>query len=218
MAGKKLSKGLAAIVAAAAMLGSASCYTDYFVRKEDSSQHASQKVNETKRSKLAVLLIDMQDSFLGGIRPEEREREIPYQLEVLEHCRQNGVPVIVLEYEKHGPTTKALKDKVESLKVKDYIVKSQNDGFVDTCLEEKLKGYGAETVLLMGVNASACVISTAEGALNAGFKIMASKDLMADDCYWFLPGEMADWYKEMGIYRDSYKDILELLKGQQPRD
>lgn len=162
---------------------------------------------------LAVLLIDMQEWFLNSIEYEERHREIPYQLEVLEYCKNNSIPVFVLEYKDCGPTVKILKDKVDSLEKKVYITKNFDDGFVKTDLAKQLRKNNIDTVLVMGINASACVLSTASGAIMAGFKVMTSDDLIADPRSYGY-NESIEWYIENGIYKDDYKDLLELISKE----
>jgi len=162
---------------------------------------------------LAVLLIDMQEWFLLGIEYEEKHREIPYQLEVLDYCKKNDIPVFVLEYKDCGPTVKILKDKVDSLEKKTYIIKNHDDGFIDTDLAKELRRKNIDTVLLMGINASACVLSTASGAIIAGFKIMTSDDLIADPKS-YGENESINWYEQNGIYREDYKDLLDLISKE----
>ncbi|MDP2907601.1 MAG: isochorismatase family protein [Nanoarchaeota archaeon] len=222
----KMTKGLAALVLAGTLFTSTACYTTrynfYFIPQ------AVAQVESVSSKNLAVLLIDMQDYFLKEVSEEEKKSEIPYQLEVLNYCKDNNIPVFVLEYLQCGETTRILKEKVDSLPVKEYVTKGYNDSFLKTDLEAKLKSYGIESMLLMGVNASGCVKDTAEGAIRAGFKIMTSKDLIADPD-WHVTEEFiikkdgthgksdnsAPWYKKHGIYRDNYKELLRLIKKEQ---
>ncbi len=223
---KKITGGLAALVLAGTLFTSTACctihYNFHFVQQQAVTHEES-----VSSKKLAVLLIDMQDFFLKEVSEEEKKSEIPYQLEVLDYCKDNNIPVFVLEYLECGETTRILKEKVDSLPVKEYVTKSRNDGFFKTNLETKLRSYGIESILLIGVNASGCVKETAEGAIRAGFKIMTSKDLIADP-EWYVTEEFiinkngghgksdnsAPWYKEYGIYRDDYKELLRLIKQE----
>lgn len=162
---------------------------------------------------VAVLLIDMQEWFLQSIDYSEQRREIPYQLEVLEYCKNNSIPVFVLEYKDCGSTVKILKNKVDSLEKKVYITKNYDDGFVQTDLAKQLRRNNIDTVLLMGINASACVLSTASGAIMAGFKVMTSDDIIADPRSYDL-NESIEWYEQNVIYRDNYKDLLDLISKE----
>lgn len=246
----KIAVGLAALALAGTFFTSTACSTIHHY----SVQHRTAQTERIPSKKLAVLLIDMQDSFLKEVAEEEKRREIPYQLDVLDYCKDNNIPVIVLEYELYGETVPVLKKKVDSLPVKEYITKSYDDGFFElkttkrshtygriiklldeklldddflkTEVEDKLRAYGIDSILLMGINASGCVLRTAESAVKLGFKIITSKDLIADP-EWYVSGQFivtsdgkhgtsdnsAPWYKEHGIYRDNYKELFELIKN-----
>ena len=91
-------------------------------------------------------------------------------------------------------------------------MKKYNSGFVDTNLESELKRLDISNILLMGVNASVCVQATGMDAIDKGFDICASRELMADppDCG---NDECVAWYKQNGVYRDDYTELLELIAG-----
>ncbi|MBI4152493.1 cysteine hydrolase [Candidatus Woesearchaeota archaeon] len=164
---------------------------------------------------LAVLLIDMQGIFLKNISPVERQEEIAYQSDVLDFCRQNNVPLYVLEYQGCGRTMPSLEDKYLQLRDVRRVIKMYDDGFWETNLAEQLHHSGIERLLLMGINASACVRSTAEGALEHGFAIMTSKQLIANpaEADWGYI-ESIPWFQEQGIYRDNYTELLGLLSEE----
>lgn len=194
-------------------------YQDPFKQKTgyDIQYSLEDKIKKEQYKKnIAVFLIDMQDSFLKSINTSEKEREVPYQIEVLDYCKRNEIPVFVLEYEGHGSTTNILKKRLDELDNKVYITKFHEDGFKDTDLSDQLNQRGIKNILLMGVNASACVLNTAKGAISKGYKIMTSKDLIADKVetswqFWWDYNESIDWYKENGIYSDDYKDLLAII-------
>lgn len=196
---KNLSKSLASICLAGTLLVGTGCAKFYTENPK------------IKADNLAVLVIDMQDFWLGEIDNKELETELPYQAEILDYCKANNVPVFVIEYENCGPTTDYLKKKIDQLPKKYYITKNWTNAFERTELEKKLKETKAETVVLMGVYASACVKETAKGALEAGLKIATSKDLIADSkCDNHK--ENTEWYKEKGVYKDSYKELLDMIE------
>lgn len=204
-----VSEGLAALALAGTVF--ASPVNTTFQRTEQTLEE--RVVKKQGIGNLAVLLIDMQEWFLLGIEYEEKHREIPYQLEVLEYCKNKDIPVFVLEYKDCGSTIKILKDKVDSLEKKTYITKPYDDGFVKTDLAEQLRKNEIATVLLMGINASACVLNTAAGAVMAGFKVMTSDDLIADPKSYGL-NESIEWYRSNGVYKDDYKDLLDLISKE----
>lgn len=173
---------------------------------------------DAKDSKLAILLIDMHSFYLEDIEEKEKEREIPYQIDVLKFAQRDDIPVFVLEYAGKGPTIPILKNEADKAPRVKYIAKPGDDGFEDTGLAEQLRDYGVENLLLMGINASACVKFTAESALKNGFNILTSKQLIAeppvmpDDWFWDKDhNESIDWFSKNGVYRDDYKDLLKII-------
>ena len=170
------------------------------------SENQAQEKND-----LAVLLIDMQEPFLEMVNQTEFNEELAYQQAVLDYCKDNNVPVIVVNFRDQGPLIPELKYKVDQLKFKDEVIKPSVSGFHDTDLNIKLIGMGIKRVLLMGVYASACVRGTAEDAVERNYQIMASTQLMADH-ETFGNNESIEWYKRHGIYADNYKDLLRLIE------
>ena len=164
-------------------------------------------------SNLAVLLIDMQDGFLENISPKEKQVEISYQDDVLDFCDKNNIPVYVLEYAGQGNTTSTLRTKYQQLGSTRKLIKSHDDGFHETNLAEQLRHSGIERVLLMGINASACVRATAEGALEHSFEIMTSGQLIADPPSWGY-GQNVTWFRENGRYYDNYTELLAALNDE----
>lgn len=196
---KNLSKGLVSICLTGTLLIGTGCARFYTEKPK------------IKADSLAVLVIDMQDFWLSDIDNKELKTELPYQAEILDYCKANNVPVFVIEYENCGPTTDYLKKKIDQIPRKDYVTKNRTNAFERTELGKKLKETKIETIILMGVYASACVKETAKGALEAGLKIATSKELIADEKYHDKK-ENVEWYKEKGVYKDSYKELLSMIE------
>lgn len=200
---KNLRKNLVPVCLAGTLLAGTSC-ADFYTGKP-----------KIEVRSLAVLVIDMQDSFLKDVNKKELETELPYQAEVLNYCKDNNIPVFVIEYEHCGPTTAYLSNKLKDMPKKEYVTKTSRSAFERTNLEEKLKASGVDTLILMGVYASHCVKGTAESALGAGFDIVTSKDLIADkkNSDNHKPEENVEWYKKHGAYFDSYKKLLSRINN-----
>jgi len=196
---KNLSKSLVSVCLAGVLLAGTSCARFYENPK-------------IKADNLAVLVIDMQDFWLSDVDEKELKTELPYQADVLEYCKNNNIPVFVIEYDNCGPTTDYLKKKIDLLSKKEYIIKNRTNAFEKTELGKKLKETKVETIVLMGVYASACVKETAKGALEAGLKIATSKELIADDIKYYNKKENVEWYNKKGVYKDSYKELLSMIE------
>lgn len=168
---------------------------------------------QLRQANNAILLIDMQDSFLGRLNPYEREEEIPYQIEVLNAAKRNSIPIFVIEYAGMGSTIPELMDVISN---SDYeiITKPYNNGFLQTNLDDLLKEKGIDSLVLMGVFASACVYETAEGALEKGYEILTSTDVIADHEWVFRHTESAEWYAEHGTLFEDHGQIVNYLDRQ----
>lgn len=138
------------------------------------------RVNHTD---LAVILVDMQSGFVKDLRPKEAKLIISRQKEVIRACACNDIPVIALEYAglaKLGRTIDELQQEISLVPRHLYLLKGDDDGFVESDLWYVLEELGTEHLLIMGVNLSACVKKTARSADKLGFGVFVARDLMAD--------------------------------------
>jgi len=156
---------------------------------------------------LAVIIVDMQRDFLKELPYKEITRILPGQLKVLEYCTTNRIPTIFLEFPQDGPTHKVLKDKASKIYTCATIKKSNNNGFYKTNLEKRLHSLNIKKVCLAGINAHACVIATANGALNAKFEIITSKDIIGSFCKDGLEYTYR-WFTRKGKYYESHQEML----------
>ena len=116
----------------------------------------------------SVMIIDMQCYYMKNKKPEDLEKKVPYQLELIEQARQQGVPIVFLEFIDLGHTIPEIpKYKRDIVVTKEYI-----DGFLDTDLEDKLKLYGIETIHVLGCNAKACVMATVLHGERLGYEMI----------------------------------------------
>ena len=163
--------------------------------------------------KLAIVIVDMQEHFLNYVSKEELDKEQPNYFKILEYAKKKDIPVVVLEYrlKDYDRTIPELRSEVKSLDQKLFIEKQYNNGFLGTDLGKQLKCAGVEKILIMGIFASYCVRDTANGAVRAGFKVYASKDIIADR-EDVKRGESSEWFKKNTVFTDSYKDLLKILQ------
>jgi nicotinamidase-related amidase len=162
---------------------------------------------------LVVLLIDMQDFYIDS---EEKKGLIPNQISVLEVCRGKDIPVIVVEYDGCGETTSSLLEKIKEIPSPNVykITKSSDNAFNRSELHDLLIKLEAETLLLMGINACACVFLTASNAVQLGYKIITSEGLIAGFCLSCRKGDESgryEWYKKNGHFSKDYNHILQVI-------
>ncbi len=71
-----------------------------------------------------------------------------------------------------------------------------------------LKEKKAKTLLLMGIHSCACVLSTAKSAINLGYDIVTSHDLVTRCNLSSCVGGEHDWYAKNGVYVMNHSTLL----------
>jgi nicotinamidase-related amidase len=176
---------------------------------------------ETNGNKLMVgltgILIDMQPYFLKKIKSLSTKRKLMFsQIDMINYFRANDIPLAILEYEdKEGTikegTIRGLKDYIDELPEdrRTYFTKSDDSGFSNENLGKQLREWKTEDVILMGVNAHACVKGTAIGALDSGFNIITANELIADQYGPSDENRQISWYRQKGEYWTTHREITE---------
>ena len=180
---------------------------------------------QKKKNKTAILLIDMQDCYLGeeDVDHQEISKMIQRHIEILKYAQSNNLPIYVLEYgstykdpeycrvcESFGQTTKLLQ---KVLNEGDYtlIIKNRHSGFDITGLDSFLKNDEISELVLMGVYASVCVLATGQDAVQKNYKIITSPEIIEDNKHW-KENESIDWYNKNGLVFNDYLDLINYLK------
>lgn len=154
---------------------------------------------------VAVLVIDMQQSFLNGIDDDMVNVLIDNQIKVLRFCAEHDIPVAVLEFQGEGLTLNVLQWEINRVSRYRVFIKLQDDGFSNPELTSCFVGWSVDALILMGVNAGACVRETAIGALNNGFAIATSSQLISS----YDRNLHIEWFKKKGGYSDNWKKLFE---------
>ena len=159
----------------------------------------------------AALLIDMQPEFVRLLEEQTRMRLVTAQAMVIRHCARHDIPLVVIELARRGITIDELYGDINHVPRLARITKTGNSGFFGTGLQVTLKKLNVESLLLMGVNASACVMLTATGAISRGYTVITAPDLIADE-QSILPYEAAvtdTWYRKNCIYAPGALSLVE---------
>jgi len=162
--------------------------------------------------RIAVVVIDMQDNFLKKLPSGKKEELIASQIDILNSCAKYAIPTAIIEYNKQENTVQEIQDAVQKIPQKGYFIKHHNDSFKDRIFTQRLKEWGVNTLLLMGVNAGACVYDTASSALATGYTIATSEQLIGDDIISSKYGSRIDWYKKNTIFAQDYHAFLTLFE------
>jgi nicotinamidase-related amidase len=154
----------------------------------------------------AVIVIDMQHHFLKAV--PEKEKLITSQSHILYYCWENDIPVAAVEYVYHGKTEEYLRGIIEKVPRHSFVEKRQVNGFSNPRLDEILGSWKPDKLLLMGVNASFCVLDLAESALERGYGIMTAHQLIADEEYFKKRKKSLGWYRKNALYFPNYRSLL----------
>jgi nicotinamidase-related amidase len=119
----------------------------------------------------------------------------------------------VLEYRGLGKTVDKLKTNLKTVPNVMTIRKPRDNGFKRTKLGRILRELNTETIIFMGINASACVLKTAYDARVRGYNIVTCRELIASsrdhDANLTYSGY---WYEESGLLFKKTKMLLKCIK------
>jgi nicotinamidase-related amidase len=124
-----------------------------------------------------LILIDCQRTYTEGVLELDGvQAALDEAATLLDRARSAGIPVIHIQHS-DGPgslydiegETGAIVERVAPRAGEPVVVKGYPNSFVETDLDERLKGLGASNLVLAGFMTHMCVNSTARGAFNLGY-------------------------------------------------
>ena len=126
----------------------------------------------------ALVMIDCQNTYREGtMRLAGVEQALAEAQRLLERARTAGVPIFHIRHDAGAGSPYDLtarigqiSDEVAPREGEPVVTKRFPNAFVQTELEEQLRGTGLTNVILAGFMTHMCVNSTARGAFNLGFK------------------------------------------------
>lgn len=124
-----------------------------------------------------LVLIDCQNTYTQGIMELEGvQAALEQTAELLDRARSAGIPIIHIQHS-DGPgslydiegESGAIVASVAPREGEPVVVKQFPNSFVQTDLDDRLKGHNASNLVLAGFMTHMCVNSTARGAFNLGY-------------------------------------------------
>lgn len=132
--------------------------------------------------KPALLVIDIQNVYLGMVPEREKEVAMYYINSLIELFHSNGYPVIrIYHLEKMAgpkPGTE-LFEFPASVLIRDddaKVIKTYSNGFNKTELDAVLREKGCNTLFMCGLSAVGCVLATWNGAQDLDYRAFMVKD------------------------------------------
>jgi len=133
------------------------------------------------RGKTAVLIMDYQNQQLSYFSEEFQKEILGKANEVLAKARFQSIPVIYIEVVRGERTPeREIHRAITPKSGETVLTKSHVGPFSTTDLDEVLKKQGIETLVLMGISTSGCVLSTVRCAADMDYKLIVLSDCCAD--------------------------------------
>lgn len=155
------------------------------------------------------MVIDMQNQFVQELRWGEAKRIVPRQIVILKKCLLLKIPIILVEYRGSGSTIPPLNDILQKKPRVYTIRKKADDGFTNPRLPRLLQRLRTSTIIIMGINADACVKDTARSASQQGHRIITSNDLLSGPDH-HSHNNNGPWFQKNSAWLSSLK-ILKAL-------
>jgi maleamate amidohydrolase len=163
----------------------------------------------------AVIIVDMQYGFYtrgGVLQTDGLIKLVKKQQELLTWAKTKKMPILFFEYDGYQETDYALTSTLWGYKFK-TVAKNEDNGFEGQSgyeANQYLRDRKVDKLIIAGINASGCVKRTAIGALEEGYQLISSGDLVAD-MYNSPPiYPQLDWFIEDKNFK-GYKTLDQLL-------
>jgi nicotinamidase-related amidase len=163
-------KKILSVIILIALFGAGNCFSQ------------DNNVQKSKRMKPALLVIDIQNTFLPMVPDREKEVGMYMINAMIDLFRKNGFPIIRVYHQDlvEGPKTDSEAFEFPTtvqIKPEDpRVIKHYGDGFNKTDLDKIIKEKGCNTVFMCGLSAVGCVLATYIGAENHDVKAFLIKD------------------------------------------
>jgi nicotinamidase-related amidase len=134
-------------------------------------------------AKTAILIMDFQNDIVNNVA-EDAAAVVANAARVLEGARGRGVPVIHVMH-RGGRFTEPspgaeIHPGVQPAAGEAVISKTKAGPFSTTGLDVSLREMGVDTLALMGVSTSGCVLSASRWAGDLGYRVVVITDACAD--------------------------------------
>ena len=131
----------------------------------------------------AVLIMDFQQRIIGNFASEP-QAVVENASQALQAARQAGIPVIYVvhrggPFQEYTPDVE-LHEGVTPAPGEMVITKTKPGPFSTTGLDVTLRDMGKDTLVIMGVATSGCVLSAIRWSVDIGYKFIVVSDACSD--------------------------------------
>ncbi|MFW6231223.1 MAG: cysteine hydrolase family protein [Nanoarchaeota archaeon] len=158
----------------------------------------------------ALLVIDMQQPGVSIVEKDAHDRMIAAQKDMIRYSNHHDIPILFIETKGQGetPTIDELVKEAEPNNTTAFAVKVENNAFLYWDIEKQLRLWKKDHLILTGINASACVLDSAVGAINKGYAVSTAEQLIEDYQQSSVSNKSVDQYRIIGNFLDDYKDFM----------
>ena len=133
--------------------------------------------------KSAVLIMDFQQRIINNVATEP-EAVVQHAARALDGARAAGIPVLYVVH-RGGPFAEYAPDVelhpgVTPADGERIITKTKPGPFSTTALDVNLREMGKDTLIIMGVATSGCVLSTVRWAVDINYRFIVLSDACSD--------------------------------------
>jgi len=133
------------------------------------------------RGKTVILIMDYQNRQLSSFSEEFQKEILRRANAVLAKGRLEGIRVIYIEVVRGERTPEIeIHPAINPKSGETVLTKRRVGPFSTTNLDEVLKKQGIDTLVLMGISTSGCVLSTVRCAADMDYKLVVLSDCCAD--------------------------------------
>ena len=133
------------------------------------------------KDKMAVLIMDYQNRQLGYFSESFQSELLEKANKVLDKARLEGILVIYIEVVRGERTPeREIHPSIKPQHGEPVLTKSRTGPFSTTNLDELLKKQEIDTLALMGISTSGCVLSTVRWAADIDYRLIVISDCCAD--------------------------------------
>ncbi|MFP3898812.1 MAG: cysteine hydrolase family protein [Dehalococcoidia bacterium] len=135
----------------------------------------------TSRENTAVVIMDYQNRQLSHFSEEFQRELLERANKVLERARYKGIPVINVEVIRGERTPETqIHPAIAPRPGETLLTKRRVGPFSTTNLDKVLKTHGIDTLVLLGISTSGCVLSTVRCGADMDYRIIVLSDCCAD--------------------------------------
>jgi nicotinamidase-related amidase len=131
------------------------------------------------KKKAAFIVMDFQVKILNSFPPEFHRKLIANVNKATEFARKEGMPVFFV-HKGNGEPEFDIDPRIVIKPGEVVLTKKMATPFASTDIDARLKKLDKDTIVVMGIHTSSCVLSTVRWAVELGYNIWVLKDCCTD--------------------------------------